>query len=87
MVSGSAPVELPSGQGDCRIIAALYDRDSSQMLDVVVEIHSLSEGVAVLKDLRLDAGGKNDLLVKLFVMGPTLEGLLPAPQLHSVALS
>lgn len=86
VVSGSAPVELPGGQGDCRIIAALYDRDSGQMLDVKVEIHSLSEGAVVLKDLRLDARDKDNLLVKIFVVGPSLEGLLPAPQLHSVTL-
>ena len=86
VVSGSAPVELPGGQGDCRIIAALYDRDSGQMLDVKMEIHSLSEGAVVLKDLRLDARDKDNLLVKIFVVGPSLEGLLPAPQLHSVTL-
>lgn len=56
------------------------------MLDVKVEIHSLSEGAVVLKDLRLDARDKDNLLVKIFVVGPSLEGLLPAPQLHSVTL-
>lgn len=87
VVSGSAPVELPGGQGDCRIIAALYDKDSGQMLDVRVEIHSLSEEAVVLRDLQLDARDKEDLLVKIFVVGPSLEGLLPAPQLHPVSLA
>ena len=86
-VVGSAPVELPGGQGDCRIIAALYDKDSGQMLDVRVEIHSLSEEAVVLRDLQLDARDKEDLLVKIFVMGQSLEGLLPAPQLHPVSLA
>lgn len=85
LVSGSAPVELPGGQGDCRIIAALYDKDSGQMLDVRVEIHSLGEGSVVLRDLRLDPRGRDDLLVKIFVMGQSLEGLLPAPELHPVS--
>ena len=85
-VVGSVPVELPGGQGDCQIIAALYDRGSGQMLDSKVEVHSLKEGTVVLKDLRLNARGRDDLLVKIFVIGPSLEGLLPTPQLHPVYL-
>lgn len=84
-VTGSVPMELPGGQGDCRIIAALYDRDSGRLLDAKAELHRLDEGTVVLRDLRLDPKGGTDLLVKVFVLGQDLDGLLPAPQLHPVS--
>lgn len=75
-VVGALPVEVPAGAGDCRILVALYNRDSNQMLDLIVQTCSRG-GTVALRDLRLDPRGQENLLVKVFVLGESLEALSP----------
>lgn len=75
-VVGALPVEVPAGTGDCRILVALYNRDNNQLLDLILQTHSRG-GTAVLQDLRLNSRGQENLLVKVFVLGETLETLSP----------
>ena len=83
VVAGALPVEVPAGTGDCRILVALYDRDSGQQLDVILQTRSRG-GTAVLRELRLDPRGRENLLVKVFVLGEALEGLTPAPDSYEL---
>lgn len=78
LVTGSVPVELPGGSGSCQVVVALYDKASGQLLDRTVRTCALGQGTVTLADLRLDSHGREDLIVKTFLLSGNLGPLGPA---------
>ena len=78
LVTGSVPVELPGGSGSCQVVVALYDKASGQLLDRTVRTCALGQGAMTLTDLRLNSRGRENLTVKVFLLGGSLSPLGPA---------
>lgn len=78
LVTGSVPVELPGGSGSCQVVVALYDQGSGQLLDRTVRTCALGQGTVTLTDLRLDSRSRENLTVKVFLLGGSLSPLGPA---------